>query len=142
MSRAAQSDSLSLAGRARARRFRQTTLFCLCGVDMPAIGGLCRRCYRRRAHSRHRFSGFREQVLERDGERCRVCESEHRLAVHHRRPGRDEPDQLITLCARCHARIQKLLALKIWMPETLVLLWSEQHPDSPVQLQFPEERAA
>src|SRR3954463_7701413 len=46
-------------------------------------------------------------------------------------------DQLISLCAACHARIHRLGALRQWLPEFAVELWAEQHPEMPVQLQFP-----
>ncbi|MCZ2080412.1 MAG: hypothetical protein LC130_36050 [Bryobacterales bacterium] len=98
--------------------------------------GLCWRCYRHRAHSRKKFAGLRDEALERDAKRCRVWQ--HRLAVHHRRPGINDRDELITLCAGCHARIRKMLALRVWLLELFVLLWREQHPALPFQLQFPE----
>jgi 5-methylcytosine-specific restriction endonuclease McrA len=48
------------------------------------------------------------QVLERDGWRCQVCGSMQNLQVHHlklrSRSGGDEEQNLITLCAECHAR--------------------------------------
>lgn len=75
-------------------------------------------------------------MLERDGHQCRICGSAQRIAVHHRRRGVDAADHLITLCAGCHARVHKLLAVRRWLPEALVVLWAEQHPESPVQLQF------
>ena len=114
----------------------QCSLFCACGGAVPAIAGLCRLCYRRKAHSREKFSGRREEVLERDGYRCRVCGNVDRIAVHHRRPGLDAADHLITLCGACHARVHKLLAVRKWLPEALVVLWAEQHPEAPVQMQF------
>jgi 5-methylcytosine-specific restriction endonuclease McrA len=75
-------------------------------------------------------------VLERDGYQCRACGSADGIAVHHRRPGFDATDDLITLCTGCHARVHKLLAIRVWLPETLVVLWAEQHPNAPVQMQF------
>jgi 5-methylcytosine-specific restriction endonuclease McrA len=133
--------------RARQRSSRQKTLFCSCGMAIPVIAGLCSRCYRARAHSRFYFGGYRQAVLHRDGFRCRSCGAEGagqkretacpQLHVHHRVPGRSEPDLLITLCAACHARLHRLLALRHWIPEALVPLWQEQHPHTPLQLQFP-----
>ena len=36
-----------------------------------------------------------------------------------------------------HTRLHRLAALRTWIPELLVVLWSEQHAGSPVQLQLP-----
>jgi hypothetical protein len=48
----------------------------------------------------------------------------------------------VTVCAACHARLHRLLAIRSWLPGPLAGLWSEQHPLLPVQLQFAfEERA-
>jgi hypothetical protein len=75
-------------------------------------------------------------VLERDGHCCRACGSGQFIHVHHRRPGSNSPSLLIALCAACHARIHRLLALWKWIPAHLAELWAEQHPGVPVQLQF------
>ena len=120
----------------RKRYIVQRSLFCACGGAVPSVAGLCRRCYRRKAHSHAKFGGRREEVLERDGYQCRGCGSAHRISVHHRRPGLDGADDLITLCAGCHARVHKLLAIRVWLPDVVVLLWAEQHPESPLQHQF------
>jgi NMD protein affecting ribosome stability and mRNA decay len=40
----------------------QVLLFCPCGQDLPAIAGLCRRCYRALANSRLRFGGLRQEI--------------------------------------------------------------------------------
>jgi hypothetical protein len=111
-----------------------------CGQGIAALAGLCRSCYRARAHSRSRFEGHREDVLERDGRRCRTCGAAQpgcRLHVHHRKPGVHDPQWLIVLCAGCHARIHRLLRFRVWLPESLIELWAEQHPELPLQLQFP-----
>ncbi len=46
-------------------------------------------------------------VLERDGWRCQHCGARGQLHVHHQvfrsHGGTDSIDNLITLCARCHA---------------------------------------
>ena len=120
----------------RNRCFIQPSLFCACGVAVPSVAGLCRRCYRRQAHSREKFGGRREEVLVRDAYQCRVCGSADRIAVHHRRPGFDAAYDLITLCAGCHARVHKLLSIRIWLPDVLLMLWAEQHPGAPLQHQF------
>jgi 5-methylcytosine-specific restriction endonuclease McrA len=48
----------------------------------------------------------REQVLTRDGHKCRLCNSPKAPSVHHRRyldNHEEEPlEDLITLCSRCH----------------------------------------
>ncbi len=117
--------------------FAQRALFCHCGRDFPWTAGLCRSCYRAAAHSRQYFSGLRGEILERDGHQCRACGSADRLHVHHRKPGVNDRDWLITVCAGCHARLHRLAALRIWIPELLVALWIEQHPGVAVQLQLP-----
>ncbi len=54
---------------------------------------------------------LREQALDRDGHRCRLCDSPDALEVHHRRyPPRgrwdfDAVDALTTLCAECHEAV-------------------------------------
>ena len=54
------------------------------------------------------YHELHRQVLERDGWRCQVCGSMQNLQVHHlkfrSRSGGDEEQNLITLCAECHAR--------------------------------------
>jgi hypothetical protein len=120
-----------------AERGGQRPLFCPCGGDLPFVAGLCRVCYRAAAHSRERFAGLREEILERDGHTCRACGAGERLHVHHRKPGVNDRELLITVCAGCHAQLHRLAALRAWIPELLVGLWIEQHPGAAVQLQFP-----
>lgn len=51
------------------------------------------------------WKGIKDQVLERDGFKCRLCNSEKELHVHHRTYDylEDEKlEELITLCKRCH----------------------------------------
>ena len=40
------------------------------------------------------------------------------------------------LCRSCY-RVARLAAFRLWLPELLLVLWIEQHPDVPVQLQLP-----
>lgn len=110
---------------------------CPCGRNLTWVGGLCRACYRAAVHSRRHFGGLRQEILDRDGCLCRACGSAGRLHVHHRRPGVNDRELLITVCAGCHARIHRLVALRVWIPDLLVTLWIEQHPGVPVQMQFP-----
>ncbi len=123
----------------RARRClpQQRPLFCPCGHDLPWTAGLCRSCYRSAVHSRQYFSGLRADILERDGHQCRACGSAEHLHVHHRKPGVNERNWLITVCAACHARLHRFAVIRIWIPELLVALWVEQHPGVAVQLQLP-----
>jgi len=63
-------------------------------------------------------TGYRElhqQVLERDGWRCQICGSMQHLQVHHLKfrshSGEDLEENLITLCADCHARVHAAFLL-------------------------------
>ena len=53
-----------------------------------------------------------QQVLERDRWRCQMCGSMQNLQVHHQKFrsqfGGDEEQNLITLCADCHARVHQI----------------------------------
>jgi len=43
----------------------------------------------------------------------------------------------------CHARVHRLQVLRFWLPDAILLLWTEQHPAMPRQLQFDwEDQAA
>jgi hypothetical protein len=46
------------------------------------------------------------------------------------------PELMISLCAACHAIVERLLVLRAWLPPQLVILWREKHPDSAYQLQL------
>jgi N6-L-threonylcarbamoyladenine synthase len=56
------------------------------------------------------FFNVREYVLFRDGHKCQCCKGKSRdnkLHVHHiesRKTGGDAPNNLITLCSKCHAK--------------------------------------
>jgi 5-methylcytosine-specific restriction endonuclease McrA len=56
----------------------------------------------------HRYRKLHRQILQRDGWRCQMCGSMQRLQVHHiqfrSHSGSDEEQNLITLCAECHAQ--------------------------------------
>ena len=116
-------------------RVCQRSLFCPCGRETPAVAGLCLGCYRRERRSVSYFGGNRERALDEDGRQCRVCGPQPVLHVHHRRRG--DHAALVTLCAGCHARVHRTFSLRRWMPELLLLLWREWHPDTPEQLQLP-----
>lgn len=131
-----RSPSRTLRKRSRRRLSAQSVLFCACGATDPTPSGVCRRCQRRLKHSRAFFGGFRELVLARDGYRCCGCGAGDRLHVHHRSPGVNHPELLVTLCPACHAQIHRLQALRKWMIDRLVSLWRELHPNAAMQLQF------
>jgi hypothetical protein len=109
---------------------------CSCGTGPIEKAGMCLPCYRARWHSLRRFGGHREEVLARDGYRCRVCARHEDIVVHHRAAVQDAAF-MITLCASCHATVHRTLALSRWVPELLRALWVEVHPGRPEQLQFP-----
>jgi ATP-dependent DNA helicase RecQ len=54
------------------------------------------------------YESLRQQILRRDGWRCQSCGTMSNLEVHHREfrshSGADSEENLITLCAVCHAR--------------------------------------
>lgn len=62
----------------------------------------------------YNLSGFtdsvKNQILERDGFKCRICSRNSNLHIHHIIPrqqgGSHNPDNLITLCASCHGAIE------------------------------------
>jgi hypothetical protein len=61
-----------------------------------------------RARSKYglpRWKKTREAILDRDRHSCTICRSEDFLAIHHwdHDPTNDDPDNLVTLCDRCHA---------------------------------------
>jgi 5-methylcytosine-specific restriction endonuclease McrA len=55
------------------------------------------------------YESLRQQILRRDGWRCQSCGTMSNLEVHHREfrshSGADSDENLITLCAACHARV-------------------------------------
>jgi len=57
------------------------------------------------------YESLRQQILHRDGWRCQSCGSMSNLEVHHRKfrsqSGEDSEENLITLCADCHARLHR-----------------------------------
>ena len=71
---------------------RQRVMHCPCGKAKVLALGLCATCYTLKRQDEEYFGGLREAVLERDGHRCRVCDSSGRdkrsIIVHHRVPGK------------------------------------------------------
>ncbi len=57
------------------------------------------------------YETLRQQVLRRDGWRCQSCGTMSNLEVHHRQfrshAGDDSEENLIMLCAQCHAGIHR-----------------------------------
>ncbi len=57
------------------------------------------------------YEELRQQVLRRDGWRCQLCGALSNLEVHHKefrsQSGDDSEENLITLCAECHAQVHK-----------------------------------
>lgn len=55
------------------------------------------------------YEPLRQHVLQRDGWRCQACGAMSQLEVHHQQfrshSGEDSEQNLITLCAACHAAI-------------------------------------
>ncbi len=80
------------------------------------------------------FGGYREDVLTRDNHRCAVpgCTTLKRgkrsTAVHHRKPGYNDPELMISLCLACHAKVTRTQFLNREWPPLLRVLWREQHP--------------
>ncbi len=115
----------------------QESLLCQCGQEASA-SRLCQRCERRERHSRENFDGLLDDVLRRDGFRCRVCGEvdRERLVGHHRKPGVNSMAHLITLCRRCHCRVHRTWRPAWWFLtwDLLRRLWREANHDLPEQL--------
>ena len=63
-------------------------------------------CYTLKRQDAEYFGGLREQVLQRDGYACRVCDDPD-PGVHHREPGKSLLHLMIALCAGCHAKVHR-----------------------------------
>ena len=93
----------------------QRVMHCPCGQPKVLARGLCSTCYTFKRQDDAYFGGHREEVLKRDGYRCRVigCTTLKRgkrsVAVHHREPGNNDPATMITLCLSCHAKVPRNL---------------------------------
>lgn len=111
----------------------QRALYCRCGNAKILAHGLCATCYSLKRQDEEYFGGLREQVLERDGHRCRVCDAPGRekrsIIVHHRVPGKSVMHLMISLCPGCHAKVHRTVAVLTEMSPLLLQLWREQHPD-------------
>lgn len=114
------------------RGIKQHVLHCPCGRAKVLALGLCSTCYTLKRQDEEYFGGLREAVLERDGYRCRVCDASGRdkrsIIVHHRIPGKSILNLMISLCPGCHAKVHRTKAVLAQMPQLLLILWREQHP--------------
>lgn len=106
--------------RDRRIRYYEQGLCRHCGKPKSDKRTHCERClakFRRRYHER-RLKSPRHQAKTRDDFRCRICDKETKLIVHHidgqgevnpdtrkRQKPNNEPGNLITLCASCHAAL-------------------------------------
>lgn len=57
------------------------------------------------------WKDIKEQVHKRDNYKCRLCNSENNLQVHHKTYeflGNENLEELITLCKKCHFNIHKI----------------------------------
>jgi len=113
-------------------------MYCRCGRQEILAHGLCPTCYTLKRQDTERFGGLREQVLERDGYRCRVCASpgvdKRSILVHHRRPGVSRLPLMISLCPACHAKVHRIQLMDRLIPPLLLELWREQHPQGREQI--------
>lgn len=72
---------------------------------------------RRRVYDSPEWKAMRQRVMLRDGA-CRLCGTTRSLTVHHVRPAADDGagaldmDNLVTLCRRCHGRVDGPKAAK------------------------------
>ena len=107
-------------------------------VLKPHLAGSAQRCERRERHSRDNFDGLLDDVLRRDGFRCRVCGEVNReqLVGHHRKPGVNSMAHLICLCRCCHNRVHHTWRPAWWFLtlDLLRRLWREANQDLPEQL--------
>ncbi len=117
----------------------QTFLLCGCGGDIA-----CRYCERRRRLNQERYAGNREYVLRRDEYQCQLCGSLDHLVVHHRRPGQNRPQFLITLCRACHVRVHFTIrpGFAFQIHQLQRALWREQHRRQAEQRLLPIGEAA
>ena len=79
-------------------------------IHTGTIGGKARRTMTWRALSK--------KIRKRDGNRCRCCDGNYRLCAHHKTPkangGTDDPENLITLCGRCHPTLELKVYYRLW----------------------------
>lgn len=114
---------------------QETFLCVVCGKEFEPYREhqkyCSKQCRNRADKNDRRFSGIREYVLDRDGYACVQCGSTRQLAVHHKdcKKFNNSPDNLVTLCRSCHAKIHSLDIGHV-RPETrkCVVCGGEYHP--------------
>lgn len=91
----------------------------VCAAPTTLIGGRCEQHTRQRRQKHNEDRAFyhstewtrlRAACLDRDHQRCVVCTGTTRLTAHHirdrRSGGKDELDNLVTLCQSHHSRLE------------------------------------
>jgi 5-methylcytosine-specific restriction endonuclease McrA len=75
--------------------------------------------YRKEFNELERFGRRREEILNRDGNKCTLCLSENNLVIHHKdgegrktKKPNNELTNLITLCKSCHMKVHNPSYLK------------------------------
>jgi hypothetical protein len=116
----------------------QRAMLCRCGNAKILALDLCSTCYTLKRQDEEYFGGLREQVLERDGYRCRGCGAPGRtkrsITVHHRIPGVSKLEGMISLCPGCHAKVERTKMVLSEMNPLLLMLWRERHPKGQEQV--------
>jgi hypothetical protein len=110
----------------------QRALYCACGRDNILAHGLCPTCYTLKRRDAAYFGGLREAVLKRDDYTCQGCGAPGRrkrsITVHHRQPGVSLLSLMISLCPKCHAKVERTQMVLSQMNPLLLALWREKHP--------------
>ncbi len=110
----------------------QRVLYCACGRSNILAHGLCPTCYTLKRRDMSYFGGLREEVLKRDGYTCQGCGAPGRrkrsITVHHRQPGVSLLSLMISLCPKCHAKVERTQMVLFGMNPLLLELWREKHP--------------
>jgi hypothetical protein len=123
----------------------QRALYCACGRDNILAHGLCPGCYTLKRRDAAYFGGLREEVLKRDGYTCRGCGAPGRckrsITVHHRQPGVSLLSLMISLCPRCHAKVERTQMVLSAMNPILLELWREKHPQGLEQFALDFEKS-
>ncbi|MBU3905356.1 MAG: HNH endonuclease [Nanoarchaeota archaeon] len=53
------------------------------------------------------WKNIQKMVLKRDNNQCALCGSIGALEIHHKKEKNNNLDNLITLCSKCHGRVEK-----------------------------------
>jgi len=70
------------------------------------------------------WKNLRKKVLLRDGHACAICSCTETLHIHHNDCDNtnDDPENLITLCSCCHARVHSELGKAGGMPRVMQVI--------------------